>query len=118
MAKKLDLPRTAKDRHHCRFLSAGVPPEPQPRALRDDGTPRNAHLGRGPSDPSWQPAAKQLTDCTRVTQDFVLHREARWTGEIRLGKSARCDLKPLAPLAIASAFHRECSYRRVRRNRL
>ena len=57
-----------------------------------------------------EPAVKQLIDCSRVTQDFVLHREARGTGEILLGKSARCDLTPLAPVAIVSAFHRECSY--------
>ena len=56
------------------------------------------------------PALKQLIDCANVMDDVAYHHVSRGDGSVTLGRSASCDLTPLAPRGCREAFYFELSY--------
>ena len=56
------------------------------------------------------PALKQLIDCANVMDDVTHHHVSRGDGSVTLGRSASCDLTPLAPKGYRKAFYLELSY--------
>jgi acetoacetate decarboxylase len=56
------------------------------------------------------PAIKQLIDCSKTTQDMVVHYFARGKGIVNFSASPYIDLSPLEPVRYDDAFYMECSY--------
>ncbi len=56
------------------------------------------------------PALKQLVDCANVMDDVTHHHVSRGDGSVTLGRSASCDLTPLAPRGYREVFYLELSY--------
>ena len=56
------------------------------------------------------PVIKQLIDCANVMDDVAHHHVSRGDGSVTLGKSASCDLTPLAARGYGEAFYLELSY--------